>query len=63
MTKAENQNNDQYLTPKDVARLLKCSIKTVYNYTINGILKRYSWGGRRVYYLRSEVESSMFGID
>lgn len=63
MDKLEKQNNDQYLTPKDVAQLLKCSLKTVYNYTVIGILKRYSCGGRKVYYLRSEVESSMFRID
>ncbi len=63
MTKWEKQNEQPYLTPKEVADLLKCSLKTVYNLTKKGILKRYSFGGRRIYYLRSEVESAMFGLD
>lgn len=63
MDKTEKQKNDQNLTPKEVAQLLKCSLKTVYNRTVKGILKRHSWGGRRVYYLRSEVEEARFKID
>jgi predicted site-specific integrase-resolvase len=62
MRKWKEEPNREYLTPYEVADLLRCSIKTVYNYTVRGILKRYSFGGRKVYYLRSEVESSMFGI-
>lgn len=63
MTKEEKQMNELYLTPKEVAIILKCSIKTVYNLAKKGILKRLSCGGRRIYYLRSEVESAMFNID
>lgn len=67
MEKQEKQNEIKsrhpYLTPDEVRDLLKCSIKTVHNYTKKGILKRYSFGGRRVYYLRSEVESAMFSLD
>lgn len=63
MTKTEKQNNNPNMTPYEVSELLKCSLKTVYNYTVKGILKRHSWGGRRVYYLRSEVEEARFKID
>lgn len=63
MTKVEKQMNDPYLTPKDVSILLKCSLKTVYSRTIKGVLKRHSFGGRKIYYLRSEVESAMFKLD
>jgi predicted DNA-binding transcriptional regulator AlpA len=63
MTMYEEKPNPQYLTTNEVKDLLKCSLKTVFNFTKRGILKRYSLGGRRVYYLRSEVESAMFGID
>jgi hypothetical protein len=63
MTKDKKQGEHPFLTPKEIAVLLKCSIKTVHNYTKKGILKRYSFGGRRVYYLRSQVESAMFGLD
>lgn len=63
MRKWVKEPNHEYLTPYEVADLMKCSLKTVYNYTIKGILKRYSFGGRKVYYLRYEVESAMFNID
>lgn len=63
MTKWEKQNQHPYLTTDEVTDLLKISRKTVFNYRKKGILKRHSWGGRRNYYLRSEVESAMFNID
>jgi excisionase family DNA binding protein len=63
MTKGDKQMNDPYLTCKEVATLLKCSLKTIYNRTKKGILKRYSFGGRRIYYLRTEVELAMFSLD
>ena len=63
MKKYEEQPSHQYLTTNEVKDLLNCSLKTVYNFTMKGILKRYSFGGRRVYYLRSDVESAMFNID
>lgn len=63
MTKREKLNEHPYLTTDEVADLLKCSTKTVYNYTKRGILKRHTFGGRRIYYLRSEVESAMFPLD
>jgi predicted DNA-binding transcriptional regulator AlpA len=63
MTKDERNGGSQYLTPKGVALLLQCSLKTVYNRTKQGILRRHSLGGRRVYYLRLEVETSMFPLD
>jgi excisionase family DNA binding protein len=63
MMKEEKQMNDPYLTCKEVAILLKCSLKTIYNRTKKGILKRHSCGGRRIYYLRKEVELAMFSLD
>jgi hypothetical protein len=63
MTMYEEKPNRQFLTTDEVKDLLKCSLKTLYNYSKRGILKRHSFGGRRVYYLRSEVESAIFGID
>ena len=63
MTKWEKQNEHHLLTTYEVADLLKCSIKTVYNFRRKGILKRHSFGGRRIYYLRTEVELAMFSLD
>lgn len=62
--KFNNYLNETFLTPKEVAILLKCNLKTVFNYRKKGILTRYSFPGvRRVYYKRSEVESAMIQID
>jgi hypothetical protein len=63
MTLEQRNGGSPYLTPKDVAILLHCDLKTVHNLRVKGVLKRHSMGGRRVYYLRSEVESAMFPLD
>lgn len=63
MTKKEKDLTSPYLTPAEVAILLKISLKTVYNYSKKGILKRRLCGVRKVLYLRSEVESAMIQID
>jgi predicted site-specific integrase-resolvase len=54
-----------YLTPQEVASMLQCSLRSVYNYTKKGILKRFGFGGgsNRVYYLRSDVEGAFKRID
>lgn len=46
----DEDSDDLYLTPIDVTRLLKVELKTITNYPKKGIFKRYSFGGRKVYY-------------
>jgi hypothetical protein len=62
MTKNEKMNNEELLTPNEVALLLKCDVKSVYNWTKRGLLVRYAIA-KRVYYKRSEVLSSLIRID
>lgn len=52
----------EWLTPKEVAILLKCSVRTVYNWTKQGVLRRYGISSR-VYYKRSEVLEALTPID
>ena len=53
---------NKYLTRAQVAELLSIDISTVHNYTKRGLLKSYGIG-RRVYYLRSEVEEAIVGLN
>jgi excisionase family DNA binding protein len=62
MDKYEKQKSEPFLTPKEVAQLLRCNLKTIYNHTKKGLLNRYSFGGRRIYYKRSEVESAIIPL-
>lgn len=48
----------EYLERAEVAKMLSVNLSTVHNWTVKGILVSYSIG-RRVYYLRSEVENSI----
>jgi len=50
--------NDQYLSKKEVMKLLGVSLSTVNNWSNNGTLQPYQLGGR-VYYVVSEIQSSM----
>jgi len=45
----------EYITKKEAAKLLKCSIATIDNYRRNGKLKRYNHLGQIVWFKRSEV--------
>jgi len=51
----------KYLTKKEVAKLLKVSICTVNNYSKAGYLRPLGIG-RRVLFLRSDVENSLTEI-
>lgn len=52
----------EYLTRAEVAKILKCDLSTVHNWTVKGKIKAYGLGGR-VYYKRSEIESVLVPIN
>jgi hypothetical protein len=52
-----NQGND-YLTRKEVAKMLKINLSSVHNWTKKGILKSHQIG-HRVYYKLAEIENSI----
>lgn len=47
-----------YLTRKEVSKLLKINVSSVHNWTVQGVLKAYQISGR-VYYKRVEVETAI----
>ena len=49
---------EEYLTRNEVAELLKINVNTVDRWSRDGKLKRYGIGDR-IFYKRSEVESSI----
>ena len=56
------KKEDELLTPKQVAKLLKVNISTVHRRTEKGILNKY-WNGGSVYYKKSEVEKSIVKLN
>ena len=56
--KFEPKEPNKYLTRSELADLLKCDLSTIHNWCKKGKLKAYGIGNR-VYFLRSEVESSI----
>jgi len=54
--------DDELLTPKQVAKLLKINVSTVHRRTKKGILIKYGSGGS-VYYKKSEVESTIVKLN
>jgi predicted DNA-binding transcriptional regulator AlpA len=54
----QSDHSDQFLSRKEVAKLLNISISTVHNWTKREILIAHHMGGR-VYFKRIEIESSM----
>lgn len=52
----------EFLTRQEVASLLKINLSSVHNWTNRKILQSYQIGGR-VYYKRSEVESSIVKLN
>ncbi len=52
----------EYLTRREVSRLLKCDISTVHNLTTRSVLVKYGIGGR-VYYKRKEVEEAIIKLN
>jgi excisionase family DNA binding protein len=57
----EPKTPEENLTRDEVAKILKCDISTVHNWTAKGKLKKYGIGNR-VYYKRSEVEAAIIAI-
>lgn len=51
----------EFLTRNEVAKMLKCDLSTVHNWTTKGKLKKYCIGNR-TYYKRAEVESALVEI-
>ena len=56
--KIEPKAPTDYLTRSDVAKMLKCDLSTIHNWTKKGKLKSFSIGNR-IYYRRHEVEDSI----
>jgi len=48
----------EYLTRKELAKLLKCDLSTIHNWCVKGKLKPYGIGNR-VYFKRSEIEANL----
>lgn len=48
----------EYLERAEVAKMLNVNLSTLHNWNVKGILKSRGIG-RRVYYLRTEVENSI----
>lgn len=55
------QKQTEFITRADLAKLLKCDISTIHNWTIKGKLKPYGIGNR-VYYKLHEVEAALIPI-
>lgn len=49
------KEKEEFLKPKDVAKMLKVDLSTVHNWHKTGKLKKYGFG-KNVYYLRSEIK-------
>lgn len=56
------QVNEEYLTRDEVSKIYKVSSSTVSNWKKEGIINAYGLGGR-VYFKRSEIDSSMIKIN
>jgi hypothetical protein len=59
--KLNKKPSEELLSRNDVARILKCDLSTVHNYTKKGFLKSYGINGR-VYYKMHEVECALIPI-
>ena len=57
-TKSENSDNHDYLSRKEVAKLLKISLTTLNDWSKQGIVQSYRIGNR-VLYKRNEIEDSI----
>jgi len=57
----KSKQSDEWLTRKEVARLLKVDLSTIHNWCKNGQLKPYGIGNR-VYFLKSEIQESLIPL-
>lgn len=53
--------SEQYLTRAEVAKMLKCDLSTIHNWTKKGKLKPVGIGNR-VYFKLSDIEASLISI-
>lgn len=53
-----SEQQTEYLTRREVAKLFKISLVTVHDWTQKGIITAYKIGNR-VYYKRSEIETAL----
>jgi len=58
----QTKQPEEYLTRKDVAKLLKVNVSTVSNWKNTGVISYHCMGGR-VYYKRSEIDKAMIKIN
>lgn len=56
------QQQDEYITRNEIAKLFKISLMTVHDWTKKGILQSYKIGNR-VLYKKHEVENSIVKIN
>jgi excisionase family DNA binding protein len=56
------KESEEYLTREETAKILKCSLPTLWDWTKKDLLQSYRIGNK-VRYLRSEVMSSPKAID
>jgi hypothetical protein len=60
--KISQKPKEELLTREDVARILKCDLSTVHNWTKKGFLKSYGINGR-VYFKMHEIECALIPIN
>ncbi len=60
-SKFEPKLPNEYLTRSEVAKLLKCDLSTIHNWTKAGKLRAYAIGAR-VLYKRSEIDSALIPL-
>jgi hypothetical protein len=56
-------HSNDLLTPRQVEEMLDISHQTRIDWTKQGILKSYSFGGRKKYYKRSDIMDSLIKIE
>ena len=54
----QTQKTHEYLSRKDVTKMLGINLSSVHNWTKKGVLRAYQISGR-VYYKQSEIEKSI----
>lgn len=55
----EISDRDEYLDNQDMCIMLGVTKKTLYRYRKKGILKLYTFDGRKVYYKKSEISENL----
>ena len=53
---------EEYLSRQETADLLKVDLSTIHNWSVQGKLIKYGFGGK-VYYKRSEIEAKIIPLN